>query len=212
MPETPTQFEVSTHIDRAAAKDTSRYAIKGVLVTPAADSDGVWLTATDGTMMAITREAGTVDGERTAPVEVLKKGCKGAIKVSLNGNWQNNQGKYAPHDTEGVKFPPTDEVIPDDDADRITLALDAKLLLSLAQAIGSRDNKVTLSLKVNDKKIASRAIIVTNAENNPRNMGVLMPCIPNGINTDSIKAAYAQARRLAAGTPSKQPAGQTATA
>lgn len=203
-----TVVNVPTRIDKACAKASSRYAINGVKISPHTDDGRAWLTATDGHLLAAVPT--DIEGDRNPsdymPASVVPTSGRDR-HVTRNGQWQNAKGKFAPIEDNPGNFPPCHDVMPDidpDSPDTMVIGLDAKLLLNLAQALGS--DKVYLIVAKSDLKVkgekqkygdppryahTTKPIrVVPGFDDGAEGFGVLMP-----VSGDSNPAAYYKARR-----------------
>ena len=170
-----TTVKLTTRIGKATAKKASRYAITGVQVEPAGKHN-VRLIATDGRILAIVRADGDTDKPRNIPQAVIPTKKTGG-RIVGNGQWQNSDGKFAAEDSEQVNFPDYRSVIPDIADYDVSFAIDAQLLLNLAQAIGGHDGAaaktdtvVHIAIKTNDKHTSNKPLLVVG-----QGIGVIMP-------------------------------------
>lgn len=177
--------EVSTNIHKPADKVSLRHGsgLSCVQAMPATGG-GVWLTATDGRIMAITEAASSIRKTTLVPADA----CKGATKRKplltrlVEGVWERPNKKDIPRAAIGP-FPPCartlDAVKPDGESLRV-LCLDADLLHKLADAITPiGDQKIVKLLLDTSQDEIEHATGVVGANG----IGVLMSCL-----TDAKKA------------------------
>lgn len=158
---------MSDRIRHAAAKQDGRYGISAVEARPG--KDGVWLSATDGHVLAIHKADGEATEPCLIPKPLLPTRKAGDVITRENGELRAASGKVAtPNDGP---FPPCTDILPDvRQTDRIghVVTLNAQLLLNLAKAIGDGGKPtVTLFLPKNEKK----AIAVLGGDG----IGAIMP-------------------------------------
>lgn len=178
-----TTVTIPTTIGKVCAKEDGRYALTGVKISPHKDPKLAWLTAVDGRVIACLPT--DVTGDRNPPdyipQAVLPTTRKGAI-VTRNSRWENNKGKSTDLDPEAGQFPCCDQVIPDLAAEgAYSISLNAKLLLALAQALGS--DKVTLIIhprndgqRTRAQKKAIRVLPVAHEnDEDSGGFGIIMP-------------------------------------
>lgn len=184
------EFSPTTRIDKACdLAGSPHYATDGVLVTPS--KDGVFLSATDASIAAITQEKGTVhSGHPIVPAEVLPKKA-GDVKRCRQGEAIQVQGDscYTPWGkTERAindrKFPMLASLIPQVDTDEfVTVTLDTNRLRNMLDALDNGETNEGVSLMIhipdNDTKQVSTAVCVLLGDN----IGVIMPlCTDDGRN------------------------------
>ena len=175
----------------AMADGSSRYAINGVEVRSLAphdatsatddDTDGpaVWLSATDGRILAMRRALGVIDGPPVVvPGDIISKKRK-RDSVTRNGNELIGTSVDTSDPVCG-NFPPCADVVPEVDADSAhVVTLSAQLLYNLARAIADSDTenlRVTLMIPTKGRNAKGKPIAVIGAHG----AGVIMPC-----NTDA---------------------------
>lgn len=179
---------IPTRLDKACARENSRFAIAGPQIRKA-KSGATIAAATDGHVLAVVECDGDAPPEPAiVPASLLAK-RKGGTRITLNGRASNGQqdADYC----EG-NFPPIDGVTPGkwpDDA-RV-VGLNRKLLNNVADAIGAGDKLIL----VQDRHGAPiRVMACSEKKGTPRlsGVGVLMPL--NVDPKDGYADAWAEAR------------------
>lgn len=163
---------LTTRIDRAADPNSSRYTLGNLQATPI-DSERVFVTASNGRHLAIVRAFGRLDQERLIPAAVLpkKKIKKGGHKITLNGRWENSDGKFAADEDLG-RFPQTADIVPlREYSDCVKVTLDAESLLALRDALNTDQRGLTLYIKPDKAGRVCSSIAVSGQHG----IGVLMP-------------------------------------
>lgn len=129
-------FDVRSKIEKAAAAESSRYAINGVYL----DAKHSALAATDGCILAVVPcELADGDAAGIIPAEAFARARKIAGKRGTPALDCNGTVRLA----DGTTFARPDQRFPDyravmtADATTFRVALDAAALLRLAQALGS---------------------------------------------------------------------------
>jgi len=150
--EIKTKFDATNKFKNIMDMESSRYALGSTHVMQTESADDVYLTATDGRIMAVNRVSGHTDETRLVPGSVMPTKLKGG-KVELNGKWMNDSGKYADEIDEG-RFPAMDQVLPVLSAEsHILLHLGADVLRNLCEAmVDNRDgsHNITLAIDTGD--------------------------------------------------------------
>lgn len=181
MSDLKAKFTVKTKPAKATDPDYSRYALGHVVASPA--TDGVWLTASNGRIVAATKVEGEIDKARYVPTSVMPTLKRGGT-VELNGQWQNDKGKFAEEiDASACRYPDVSSALATGCGTVVTL--DAQLLLNLAQAICEADERPTLTLflpAANKKGYIEGGIGVLGSSG----IGTVMPCHP----PDDASCAY----------------------
>jgi len=122
--------------------ESSRYAIGHVQAIPAGEGKA-HLAATDTRILAILKVDGHCPEPVLIPAEALPKKAKRKSDrptVTLNGKWENSDGKFVEVQDTG-RFPPAAAVLPDlqDGHDYIPLRINVDALLALAKALNDAD-------------------------------------------------------------------------
>lgn len=153
-------FRVEGAIDKIADNENSRYSLANVLVTPC-DEANVFLCATDGRRLVITKALGETDDAHYVPAKALNVKGRGKkpVDVCINGMLTvKKSGDEAttvyPIDREPGRFPPIMNVIeemfvPDEDEngndiepeegqdDVMAIHIDVKMLAEMAEAMNA---------------------------------------------------------------------------
>ena len=176
---------VRTRLDLASDTESSRYALSAIQVVPSDEDGKVWLTATDGRILAAVETEGEVDQRRLMPVAVVKttKSQRSqGLTVERNGRWEaatrNRTGvKIAVGDDVKGRFPRCEEIIPEV-RNATVLHLDGNLLHNLYLALGGENDQrgITLFVPPADEKtgIVESAVAVLGEHG----LGVIMPLNP----------------------------------
>ena len=171
----------------AASKETSRYAINGVLVKPSKSKPNqVALAATDGRALSVTFADFSGDADAIpasgviVDVDVFPKksdNTPASRSVTLNGSASltNKKGyKIDKPYAEGT-FPPIAAVVPKLSESK-SVTLNIGLLSRLAASMGAQS--VTLILEASDKPVG---VIGSDGHGHQTGAGVIMPIrIPSG--------------------------------
>ncbi len=168
--------EFPSNICHATSAKRCRYALDGVEVRNGREADTVFLTATDGRMIAIRQARGRVDGDPVViPTSLIRRGGS-SITLTRNGDPTIHLCDYQMAKADEAAesqpcsgdLPPVADVIPSftDEEPAFVVTLDTKLLYDLARAIGA-ERGVTLLFKSNDTPIG---VICEDG------FGALMPC------------------------------------
>lgn len=159
-----------------AARETSRYAINGILPVGVKDESG-WLVATDGRSLSFT--AANIDRPGKHPI-IPHDAFKGAASIVLNGDIRSIKASKSKavtvHEPEEGSFPPIMDVVPDPDRNQqpVTwISLNAALLLAVARAVTDGVEHVTIGITA-----ANKPILVMPVEG--PGLGVLMPVNGDG--------------------------------
>ena len=99
---------VRTRLDLASDTESSRYALSAIQVVPSDEDGKVWLTATDGRILAAVQTEGVVNQRRLMPIAVVKttKSQRSqGLTVERNGRWE-----AATRNRTGVKIAVGDDV------------------------------------------------------------------------------------------------------
>ena len=164
-----------------ASTDAGRPAIQHVYV------DGDFAVATNGKAMAIVpviKEEGD-KAQAIVPIDVVKSAEKFGNKarqaqITLNGEAKasDGNGKSVALPYPELNYPNYKQVIPEESA--VTVALDAKLLWELAQALGAEgwsrskpNGQFIVKLHIKDDLSAVRVT----TEANRSALGIIMPCV-----------------------------------
>lgn len=197
-------FNPPTPIDLACDKDVaSRYALGAVCVSPI-DDKSVWLTATDGRIMAAVQADGSASEPVLCPMAAVK--AKPAARDHRakvyrdNGHWVDR--KKTMHEPMEGRFPRMADVCPRTD-NALVLAIDAALLHRLAQAIciGDRPVVTLLIQPAGENGYVENAIGVSASGGG---IGVIMPCTP-GQENGPLEIETYQAHWAAYGKQFKAP-------
>lgn len=154
MSEIRTSVEIPVGFRRCVDHESTRYALGYVNCLPATpdtygiDSDGkatgergtCILEATNSRILAIREVEGSTEEKQLVPFGILPT-AKNKTRVTLNGQWENQQGKFAPINEEPGRFPKCADILPEATAEMVIFTLDADLLADLQSAIKSGDNK-----------------------------------------------------------------------
>lgn len=205
-------FGTPTKITACTDTGSLRYALANVCVSPSGEDEQVWLSATDGRCFAAVRTTGHVqgdedpvdaqhsmEGKQLCPPAIIEATFDGGLAV-LNGQWQATKpakkGRKQQADAiltapvvEG-RFPRCNDVVPAYTAtdEVLVLAIDAKLLARVAQAVGTDegDHKpITLIVPIPTERDAEGGIFTgpgSKACEGPIavlgkfGIGVIMPC------------------------------------
>ena len=161
---------IPTRIDKACARENTRFAVNGPQVRKA-KSGATVATATDGHILAAVECEGEAPPEPAIiPASLLAK-RKGGTRLTLNGRASNGQQESGYIDGN---FPPAIDVVPGKwQPDALVLSLNRKLLNHLADAIGAGD-KIVL---VQDRKGSAIRVMGLADEGGPQTsgIGVIMP-------------------------------------
>lgn len=183
-PNLKASVKIKSRIDKVADPQSSRYALGHVQVTPSGN-DEVFLTATNGRVAVVMPAEGYVDEERLIPGNLLPRKLSKRIphSVSLNGRWESSDGKFA-DEPEG-RFPRVDDVFSyrehakaDVENQRlkwagpsVTVKLDARYLMAIAEALNETENGLTLFIRANKDGFVDASVNVL-GENG---VAVIMP-------------------------------------
>ncbi len=156
----------------------ARYAIGHVLASRSNDhDDSVWLCATDGRQLSARQVVGSNDHGRLIPQEVFPRTRK-RDKILTHGPNGKPAGQWVCKADNRIaeaptgRFPDADQVVPADIKAYVALAIDARILAKLAEAIGDDAATVTLFLPPTDDYGYVAAPIPVLGE---KGIGVLMP-------------------------------------
>lgn len=174
MADTHAQFKVAPAIRRAVNTDSFRYALSNALVTPAGDSGGVFVTATDGRQATVYHDPeGTTDGARFLDVRCLPSASrKKPAMVEINGRCES-EGKFTALPDCEAKYPDVARVINSPTCESLELTLNAQLLRTVADSIVEEsDAGITLFITPpeNGTSIEEPVQLV-----GQRGIGVIMP-------------------------------------
>lgn len=169
-------MKITTQIEKSAAKKDIRENLNYVYL----DRDNDRLLATDGHILAVV-PAQCADDDVSGYVSVdaikaARKANKHDATIKANGSLAVVNGPTFDRPDPGLPFPDIDRVIPEVTGDP-DIALNAKLLLQLAEAISDTPNRIVhLRFARNSAGdiCGSSAVHVTSG-NNPDNFGVIMP-------------------------------------
>lgn len=166
-----TQVSVSSGAANCCDSESKRYALGGILVSPNGKGNCVYLTATDGRCMAVTKVDGRLaDGPEIMPMSVAKhtRKTRGMLVTRTDSGWENERGQEA--GIEEGRFPNTASVWPKE-LGAHTVRIDANLLANVANTIG--DGQVVLYWDDNGP-ITIANVASENGEYD-ENVGLLMP-------------------------------------
>ncbi len=135
-------FDKTSKIEKAAARDSSRYAINCVYLDTAKGR----LVATDGSILAIVPcEIADDDADGLIPLEAIDRARKlaigGIVRAKCNGKAEQSDGSSFQRPDH--RFPDYSGIIPKE-AGSVRVSLNADSLLRLAQALGGKT--VTLEI------------------------------------------------------------------
>jgi hypothetical protein len=176
-----TRVEITRRIDRTT-DEGDRYATSAAEVRNCpGDVAEVYVTTTDCRMMAINRFDGKTEKVELIPAKLLSRKKSGS-KVELNGQWENADGKFEAYDPDNMgRFPNAgsvvDTVLNDtvEDVPVMSLGINAKSLMHLAESIGS--DEVRLVFRIDEKEHAVCSGIAVSPINVDRDgsFGIIMP-------------------------------------
>ena len=206
MSDIKTQFSVKTQI-ASICEDGSRYSAMDCLhVMRSADksSASVYLTATDGRILAVNRTDGFLNIEQdskpvafSAPRKIAKrKRTKADTNVKLNGHWENNNGQFEESGLPNGRFPDViGAVEPPESADGSnSVTLCVTLLRKLLDSVvdhNDEDQEIVLTVRNHEKPVFVRS---------GSNFGVIMPKGGNGKKADEFRSsAVIELQRLFSG-------------
>jgi len=180
MSEATHTIEPTTAIEKAIAKSASaQFAIQGAATLPGPDGRG-YLIATDGRMLAVADCAMQKVAGASDPIIPAALFAGRPQKITVNGECRAHYPKgveKAAQPIEGT-FPPYVDILPSVDKDYIWTALDAGLLLRLANAINARgENSDTVILGIQREGFGAGKplLVMPTVENVGPSFGVLMP-------------------------------------
>lgn len=181
-----------TDIGKVTAKEYSRYAIEAVAIMPDhTNGESVFLTATDGRMVAIVRadfeRAGNVEGAgldaQWLPRDLASGGCalrlaKGQSQTLFGEglHWVDDDAGVFAEQPGGGNFPPIADLLPESVEGTLCVRLNTKMLATLAKALndGVSDcpEAVTLFIRhANPGEMVIRPVVAVGN----RGIGLLMP-------------------------------------
>ncbi len=175
------QIDVPPRMVGATADFGSRYSMRGVLAEPG-EGGAIWLMATNGAGMAITKTHGILDRPVHIPRAILSAGNSPSPLVCESNLWLNE----TTHEyrvikpSEEVHPPPRDtSIIPERTSEHVSITLRLKNLIAFARAVAQSNGSsepptITLSFKPG----SARAVILTSPDS-PSTIGLLMP-VRNG--------------------------------
>jgi DNA polymerase III sliding clamp (beta) subunit (PCNA family) len=150
------------------------------------DQDKERLVATDGHKMVVvqciadpTGISGLISVDAIKHARTQAKGKNASVEIECG---ESLETKGAKHDRPEGGFPPYEQVIPKFEGPTFKVAINAKYLLEIAQALASTNNQVELEIPV-DPKDPSRNDLSgiriraheTDAKGDLHSFGVLMP-------------------------------------
>ncbi len=170
-------LNVDTRIDRCTDADSSRYALGGVRMVRESETEAT-LYATDGKCLAVTKaSADHIDDSYSIvaiPPKAIPRRANSARKtyrrLSLNGRWENGDGKLCDMVDDCGRFPNIGQIMPDVSAEDTLIHIDVNLLANLAESITDAGKPLVLTLCVKDPQHAIGVI-------GSHGVGVIMPLI-----------------------------------
>jgi hypothetical protein len=193
MSEVRAKVEIETEIAKCCDQESTRYSLSALQLVPATDTE-IYVTATNGRILAVNRCEGMTLGEQLIPGELVAKAPKGQAKrVEANGRLEVTTGRGAKLKTvigaaevEG-RFPMVAEVFPKIDSAEgwRTLTIRPAELIKLMGACSSFD-QITLLIppprvplaesKDDDVSQVDQAMPVWG----DKGFGLVMPCTGDG--------------------------------
>jgi hypothetical protein len=169
-----TTVHVPPGLRYAVAAESSRYATHAVEIRPSAESERVYLSATDGRCAVVVMAEGTCAAPDLIPADALPSRKAGDTLMRVNGHWRQLAGKKivdALTPDTCPAFPPLKAVCEPADlyAGATVVCLSAELLAKVAESVKSAEGFVVLLIpKVPRKPIAVVGLGTSN-------FGLLMP-------------------------------------
>ena len=195
MSDIKTQFSVKTQIASICEEGSRFGAIGSVHVMPNSHypNESVYLTATDGRILAVNQTSGRVDVDEdgkfqaySAPRKIAKrKRTKADTTVKLNGNWENNNGNFEESGLPNGRFPDVIGAVepPENSTGSQSVTLCVKLLRKLLDSVvdqNDEDQEVVLTVRNHEKPVFVRS---------GSNFGVIMPKGGNNQKVDEFRAS-----------------------
>ncbi len=205
MSEVTCEFVPRHPLQLACDTGATRYALDGACVEPM-PGGRVVCAATNSRILAVVTEEGTATGQHLAPADAFKVKANSTASVAKNGAWQQTtvpkRGPTTVATLEDVtgRFPRWRDVLPNIETGHVVqVALDARQLFDLAQALGA-GNKTGLdagavTLFITEREHEGRlvcdssiGVLYRNAELGTA-VGVLMPhCADKPVADDLLTA------------------------
>jgi DNA polymerase III sliding clamp (beta) subunit (PCNA family) len=169
----------SAKIELAAAQDGSRYSLEAVKL----DVEGKRFLASDGHIAAIVPaeitpedHSGLIAAETFKTLRAIARKDKvipPLVNVNSKVTVMSSNGQTAEFPLVNGQFPEVDRVMPKFEGSP-TIALDAVLLLRLAQALSdaASNKRAVVELWIKDK----RSAIAVRVQGEPNAQGCIMPC------------------------------------
>ncbi len=165
----------------AVSKHDSRYAILGVECrtgrTAEGAADGVYVTATDGHVLAVRKVEGEgFDEPVLVPAELLQTRKNGDKIIHKNGRLESVFGSRIADPIEAT-FPPCVDILPEVGEKYRAIGLNAKLLWNLARAICDPVNETHIVLLIPPDPHKSIPVLAMDPGDG---FGVIMPVRVDG--------------------------------
>ena len=155
-----TKVEITRRIDRTTDSAASRYATGCAEIRACnARFGSVYVTTTTCKTLAVNQFECETENTELIPGDLLPKRKKGG-KVELNGQWENDNGKWSNYDPDyWGKFPNCGSVVEDVlktvEDEPLSMCIDAKMLAELAEAIGSNTVRLIFSIDKEESSVFS---------------------------------------------------------
>ena len=186
-----TRVEITRRIDRTTDKAASRYCTGCAEVRSKPNSGNVYVTTTTCKTLAINQFEGSTENTELIPPTVIPKTKTGAT-VELNGQWENNRGKFASYDPDyWGKFPNCGSVV-EDVLDTVSnpnysMCLNAKMLAELAESLGSDEVRLVFKMDKDEPAVANAIAVQPANVDESRSFGVIMPMWNGDTRNEHIK-------------------------